>query len=181
MYTCGYSWENDVWSADVVAEAFYSVCGVDRTSVMVRTPVSAAFAQFAKRMRWPVYADVLAALCNDSVIPGGNLKCITPAGGGWPSIDSRFLFDCVRMARMRTAGVALRLPEGATVELWRDICGHVLSYFCYRMLADLLKRHSGQNISRYLADAVAIRVSQELMLPDVLRHHQAQFTRLNDR
>jgi hypothetical protein len=181
LYTRGYSWENDVWSVDVVEEAFYMLCGVDRNAVKVRTSVNGALAQFASRMRWPVYADVLAALRADSVIPRDNLKCVIPAGRGWPSIDSGFLFDCVRRARVRAAGATLRLPEEISVELWRDVYGHVLGYFCYRMLADLLKHHCGQNITRDFANAVAIRVNRELMRPDVLRHHQDQFAKLNDR
>jgi hypothetical protein len=179
LYSYGYSWENDIWSVDVVEEAFYTLCGVDRNSVAVRASVSDALAQFARWMRWPVYADVLAALRADSVIPRGNLKCVVPPGRGWPSIDGAFLFDCVKKARIRASGVVLKLPASVTVAVWRDACGHVLSYFCYRMLADLLKTHSGQNITRQFADAIAIKLGWELMQPDVLQHHKAQFARLN--
>ena len=178
LYTYGYSWENDVWCSDVVEEAFYTLCGVDRNSVTVRESVRDALAKFASRMRWPVYADVLAALRTESVIPRGNLKCVVPPGSGWPAIDRGFLLGCVREARARSAGVTVRLPKAIRVELWRDVYGHVLGYFCYRVLADLLKTHSGQNITRHVADAVAIKVSRESMPLDILNHHQAQFARL---
>lgn len=180
LYTYGYSWENDVWSIDVIEGAFYTLCGVDRNSVVVRPAISEALAQFARRMRWPVYADVLAASCGDSVIPRGSLKCVSPPGRGWPSIDSAFLLDCVRNARARASGVTLKLTAPLRVDVLRDVYGHLLSYFCYRMLADLLKTHSGQNIPRDFVNAIAIKLGLDLMRPDILRHHQAQFARLND-
>jgi hypothetical protein len=179
LYTYGYSWENDVWRSDVVEEAFYTLCGVDRNSVMIRESVRGALAQFASRMRWPVYADVLLALRAESAIPRGNLKCVVPPGKGWPSIDGRFLLGCVKEARARSAGVRLRLSEAIRVELWRDVYGHVLAYFCYRMLADLLKTHSGQSITRHVADAVAIKISRESMPAHVRNHYQAQFAGLS--
>lgn len=182
LYTRGYSWENDVWCADVVEEVFYTVCGVDRGSVSVRTRIEAALAQFAGCMRWVVHADVLTALRCNSVIPRGNVKCVVPAGRGWPSIDRGFLRDCVKgtRGRMRLAGCNLRLPKGMRVEVWRDVYGHLLGYFCYRMLTTLLRPHAGQNITRAVVDAVAIRVGRELMQFAVLQHYRAQFAGLKN-
>jgi hypothetical protein len=48
------------------------------------------------------------------------------------------------------------------------------------MLADLLKTHSGQSIPKDFVNAIAIKLGLDLMRPDTLRHHQAQFARLND-
>lgn len=180
LYTFGYSWENDVWSAEVIEEAFYMLCGVDRSGFAVRADIDRTLRHFAVRMRWPVYADVLASLHSESTIPRGKLKCVTQSKG-CPSIDSEFLLKCVRMARAKTHGVYLRLPEAARVELWRDVYGHVLGYFCYSILAGLVKRHCGQNTSRDTADAVAIRLNRELMRADVQHHHQQQFAELYDR
>jgi hypothetical protein len=178
LYTFGYSWENDVWCSDTIEETFYTLCGVDRDSVRVRELVRGALAEFAARMRWPVRADVLMALRPDSAIPRGNLRCVTPPGRGWPTVDKKLLLTCVEEARTRSAGTKLRLPGEVRVEFWRDVYGHVLGYFCYRMLADLLRTHSGQTVARALADAVAIKTSRDTMPAGVLKHHQAQFARL---
>lgn len=180
LYTWGYSWENDVWSADVVEEAFYSVCGVDRSEVEVGPRIKEALCHFCCSMRWAVRADVVMATCGRTAVPRDNFRCVIPPGQGWPTIDRSFLRGCARSARGETRPTDHKLPQGITVAVLQDVYGHLLDFFCYRMLAFLIKTHCGENISRSYARALAIGVNKTRMRQEVWNHYHKQFTSLQN-
>ena len=178
LYTRGYSWENDVWLADTVEEEFYALCGVDRGSTPVRIQIDDSLRDFVGRARWAVRADALAAVCSRAVIPRGNFRCITPPEKGWPKVDRAFLKSCVRRTRSDVPGVSVRLPSYIRVDTLRDVYGHLLGFYCRRMLTQLLKTHCKESIRGEHAGAIAIKLAREGMLPEIRSHYQGQFATL---
>jgi hypothetical protein len=180
IYTWGYSWENDVWSADVVEDVFYILCGVDRNQAEVRAQIGEGLRHFSCALRWAVRADVLMAACGRAIVPRGNFKCVIPPDRGWPTIDRTFLRSCVRAARAETSAVIHKLPSGMDVAVLQDVYGHLLGFFCYRMLASLMKTYCRESISRSNASALAINTNKCSMRPEVLHHYRQQFASLSD-
>lgn len=178
LYTRGYSWENDVWLAGTIEEEFYTLCGVDRHSTRVRAHIDDSLRDFAGRARWAVRADVLAAVCGRTVIPRDNFRCVTPPGRGWPKVDRAFLKSCVSRTRSEVAGTAMRLPSHIQVDTLRDVYGHLLAFYCRRILAQLLKTHCKESIRNEHASAIAIKLAREGMPPGIRKYYEQQFARL---
>ena len=179
LYTHGYSWENDVWSGEIVEEVFYTLCGVDRNQVQVREPISEALRLFARSLRWPVRADVTLGTCGRTVVPRHGFRCVTPPDRGWPTIDRVFLRGCTRNARSDTPGVVHKLPDHVQVDVFRDVYGHLLGFFCYRMLTHLVRTHCGQIINKHSANALAISTFRQHMRPEILDYYRRQFASLS--
>lgn len=59
FYSFGYSWENDVWDAEIIEEVFYAFIPVCQTTIKVKNDINEIYQQFLKDARWLVYADIL--------------------------------------------------------------------------------------------------------------------------
>lgn len=176
LYTYGYSWENDVWSAEVVEEAFFSLCGVDRRDAVVRARIDASLAGLHRELRWIVYADMVAlSRCRLAVIPRDNFRCVEPPQRGWPRVNVSYLRERVRDTNRRRTERPWRLLVRQSVVVERDLYGHLFGHFCYRMLRHLIHEYCGTPTGKDVAERFAILLSLERLSGPIRLHYEAQF------
>jgi hypothetical protein len=180
LYTYGYSWENDVWSPELIEDLFYTFCDVCRTEAQVGNTISELLSSFEKRVRWFIYADMLAFACGSSVIPRDGLACVRVQPDQAPEIDRTILYDRLREVNAARSPNRLRvLPGGFRVRAVRDTVGHVLAYFCFQLLRFLVKSHGGHGLRQSEVIPAAIRLARDQLLanPDLRSHYQEHFER----
>jgi len=177
LYTHGYSWENDVWSANVVESIFLMLCPVASGQLDVGPLIRRSLEILEASLYWPVVADFLCALMDATVIPRDSLACVIHDSVKLPQLDRVLLRSRVRAARSRRPkGCKLKGVQKPNVS--RDCCGHLFGHLCYLVLIYYLRTSECSiSLNKDVANALAIKSFSERLedTPDLLDHYRAQF------
>ncbi|MBD2539632.1 hypothetical protein [Coleofasciculus sp. FACHB-SPT36] len=180
FYTFGYSWENDVWCADVVEEAFYTLCPVSRNEVQVRSEINSCYEQFGKDIRWAVYADILLSCHGSSLLPRGKPESVISfEASGKPCVNRqrlRSLIQCKKQKKLNK----IFLGQKAQFHPLCDCYGHIVSSFSYRIIVYLLKNNSNSPpLPKDYAYAIGIDKFVSGLINgqfiDCYKHYEGQF------
>jgi hypothetical protein len=183
LHTFGYSWENDVWNAEVIEAMFYTLCPVCRSGAAVKAEIDSCFDQFTREIRWAVYADILLSHYDLSLLPREKPESVlTIAAKGRPSLNRGRVHSLIRKVKGKRAE-RISLGRRFTFDPASDCVGHVLGAFGYRLLVYLLKSFSGiPSLPKHYAHAVAIEKLLGTLragrLKACRRHYARQFAAL---
>lgn len=182
FYTFGYSWENDVWQAEVIKAAFYQLCPICRSEVDPDVHIKPCFDDFDRIMRWVIYADLLLNLHDLKFIEFREKpdSIISPDITGKPQINRARIRSLIKQSKLSKTS---RLMAGRKVRLntKNDCYGHIFDVFGYRLLIYLLKIlcQNFPNVPKAIAHGIAIdKFTVEMQngnLPNLFRHYEKQF------
>jgi hypothetical protein len=155
IYTYGYSWENDVWTLDVVSCLFHQLHTGCRTRVRVRSALEQEFKRFAANVFWAFHGERIV------VSQGGpclnRTKCdhlIKVHAKAPPSVDLSLLRQLVKEMR---SGYRATKSKPSAPEPLLDCYGHLLATFAYNLLVYFLRTHAKiHTLSREVATPLAI-------------------------
>jgi len=181
LYTFGYSWENDVWTAAVLEEVFYTLCPVCRTTVKINHIIVTSFGSFERGTRWPTYADFICVKHEIALLPRQSPhKVIKTSTGSPPTLNTVTLRQCVLDAKSKRT-VPITAGAKVSVKPLLDCCGHIIGAFGYSLLIYLFRRFcKGTTYPRHLMDSVAIDKFFEKIrrgqLTEARAHYERQFS-----
>jgi len=186
IYTHGYSWENDVWQVEVVEKIFSLYCPGCPIEIDVNPEIQAWFSQLARDLRWPIYADFVLLMRNQSYrgIRGSVGRVLYFDSDRVPTINTRQLRTdfkaSIPSAKARAA--SHQIPSKFTSP--RDCFGHFLDSVMNLFVSAILKArcHRRVNLAPEIIHAAAVDALRQLLQsgsPSHLHaHYQTQFARL---
>jgi Protein of unknown function (DUF4435) len=62
LYTHGYSFENDIFTPEAIAEIFYFFCPLSRADTDIFPQINSWYSSFLSRLRWPHFTDLFARI-----------------------------------------------------------------------------------------------------------------------
>jgi hypothetical protein len=181
LHTFGYSWENCVWSRDVILAAFqkWNTSGPDTSAA--EAEIDDAFSRATVRLRWFVCAHCILVLSGSSGTQiDKSLGAVTTKAGRSPRIDRGYLLKIIRAGHAALAG-PVKLSSHARPDTLVDCYGHLLGRFGYQLLAYLLRKYGSiRSFPIEVATPVAIDASMTAIRSHEgrERHYAAQFARL---
>ena len=160
IYTHGYSFENDIFTREAIAEIFYYFCPVSRADVNIAPQVNSWYDNFTARLRWPHFTDLFARI--REVAGLDRTACrkyfVSNAYSAEPEI-----------CKYRIAAEVERINgtiQDRTFNLIfthrfdpKNIVGHILTVFALRCLTCLHSRHS--RLSKLTEDGVFASAIQQ--------------------
>lgn len=185
FYTCGYSWENDLFCDAILKDAVFSLCPIDPTAyeAEVTADISKDLKKFEEDARWFVKADILLCLCATGLFDRTDCRnSIKRSGGGRytkPFLQTTHLRRQVRQINDSKGNNRYNAPS-TRIHTVRDCFGHLLGLFLFHYFVYLLhKYHGDPSISKKNAFAVLISMLEknltEPTLSELRRHHDTQF------
>ncbi len=159
FYSFGYSWENDVWDADIIEEVFYAFIPVCQTTVKVKNDINEIYQQFLRDARWPVYADILLISNGKAGLfprKGSNKGLIKPDDNKLkPYIDRSRVHQLLKEARF-SKNDKIYLDTKIQFDVKTDCYGHFLADFCFKVIAFLAHKHSGEKLIKSQVFSIGI-------------------------
>jgi len=141
IYTRGYSWENELYNANIIERVFYDISRVDRTVVRVRTEIQQIMRRANANLRWLTYADFLLCIGGTSLFSRKGVEGAISDGARLPCIRRSWLFRELQrkrreLGRFRVAQNPIKLDPK------RDCYGKVLLTLSCRILFYLIKKYT---------------------------------------
>ncbi|MEK8021882.1 MAG: DUF4435 domain-containing protein [Candidatus Parabeggiatoa sp.] len=159
FYSFGYSWENDVWDADIIEEVFYAFIPVCQTTVKVKNDINEIYQQFLRDARWPVYADIILIYKGKAgLFPRGtsNKGLIKPDNNkSKPYIDRSRVHILLKKARS-SKNDKIYLDTKIKFDVKTDCYGHFFADFCFKVIAFLAHKHSGEKLIKSQVFSIGI-------------------------
>ncbi len=179
MFTWGYSWENDVCSPLTLCRVVGNVCLANYDSDEVDREIASCFQRFVNDVKWLVKADKIAHAHRVPLFGKG--RPIEKLVYGEISTAPPYLLrNDLRTAiqRLRSEHLAgAKLPKGLVplpiANPLREVRGHVVELFTFRMLQYLLGKYSKKSkISREEFKKALIReLNHQCRNHDEIRRH----------
>ena len=178
LSTNGYSWENDVWTSDVVFATFKKFNTSPQIEKQAEKLIDQEFANARTKLRCCVRADAILSSNSLEPLPRDKLeKILRPVKGGAPTVSLEAAKSVVRGRTLKTRPARLYGPK-VTLNTLRDCYGHLLGSFGYHLLAHVLRKFCGITVApRQLLvpaaiDAFAAQLPQD---PTLGAHYTALF------
>lgn len=143
VYTCGYSFENDVFNRSVLFDLFDAMCPEMLERPDIERQISDWCDRFLKNIRWPLKADILACHYRVSGFDRDKSQKYfeSNAYGSEPVVSrDRVYAEVVRISTEVRKGN--RVPIGLLRFEIEDVFGHFWEVFAYRVMSCLHSRHS---------------------------------------
>lgn len=138
--TFGYSWENDVWTGQVVLATFRRFNTSPEAEPEAQNVIDREFAGFRAKLRSCVRADAVLSVNLLDPLPRPEFaKVIRPVGGGAPRVDSSAAKSLVRGRRQKIRPTRVIAPN-LTLTTLKDCYGHLLENCGYHLLVHLLAK-----------------------------------------
>lgn len=183
VYTYGYSWENDVWQPEIVADVFDTVCVVDRSFINIQGMISSLYQGFAKEITTAVCADAFLSGTNTTFIPRDkHLCCLRVGRKVEPAVDKHKIRELLFHSSLTEEQVLNFGKKLHRIPL--TYCyGHLLSDFCYRVIVHLMHKVSKlPSIAKHYVNCIAIdKFLRRLSRKDFLhlhKYYEASFSAL---
>jgi hypothetical protein len=176
--TLGYSWENCVWTKEVVLAAFRKFNTSDPDTSQAEEEIADAFTQAATRLRWFVFAYCILVLAGSTSIDiGSALGAVTRKPADAPKINRKYLLKMIRLGHSTAGRVHLKTRIKTNTLL--DCYGHLIGRFGYHLLAYLLRKYCGvRTFPIDTATPVAIDSAVTMMQSSRAEHYSTQLARL---
>lgn len=186
LYTCGYSWENDVWNRDTIEAVYKRFCSGCPIETNVSGEVEAWCQRLRGTLRWGVYADYFLYLrgYRYDTFRKKAKKVIFTEPDGCPCIRRQQLLE--ELSQIRPRPNAIRSSRVKTrLDPLKDCFGHLLNEIASKFVNFLLQTKCSAKGNRRTEDIVCVAVSelQQLLtagaLPELNQHYAAQFCRFS--
>ena len=176
--TFGYSWENCVWTKEVVLAAFRKFNTSDPDTSQAEKEIGDAFTQAAARLRWFVFGYCILVLAGSTSIDiAGTLGAIVRKSADSPRINRGYLLKMIRSGH--SAAGRVRLEAKIKTNTLLDCYGHLIGRFGYHLLSYLLRKYCGvRTFPIEAATPIAIDLAVTMMQSSRAKHYSAQLTRL---
>lgn len=155
-YTLGYSWENDVWSLEILMAVIEKLVARDlepNLEAELRTRVI----KFWRDVYWAVRGDVLLVGNDMNVIPRQGVgRLLESDESGWPRVKRGELRKGVRLARNQADSTASQAPKDRIVT--EDRCyGHLVGQFFCALARAVLRRNGVKVVPNHFLVLQAVR------------------------
>ncbi len=169
LYTRGYSWENDVWNADITVSILEDLSGEQVDKKIVNDSIE----QFHSEIVEGVYADAMLFGTDSSFLPRkGHLKCVDCSLDTAPRIKSDFIENL-----LTTAGVSRSLIKSFgkynKINSPQHCYGHLLNDFYFHLVRyisnSILKI---KVINKDLLENLAISKFNQLMPSEIQDYYE---------
>jgi hypothetical protein len=159
FYSFGYSWENDVWNAEIIEDVFHALIPVCQTTIKVKNDINKIYQQFLKDARWPVYADILLISKGKAgLFPRGtsNKGLIKPDNNkSKPYIDRERVHILLKKARS-SRNDKIYLDTKIKFDVKTDCYGHFFADFCFKVIAFLAHKYGGEKLIKSQVFSIGI-------------------------
>lgn len=153
-YTNGYSWENDIWSVELIKSIIQKLTAID----LEHTDIEKNFTQFIKDLKFAVYADAYLFKKGDSFFQRkkGHLFCVDCNPLDLPSIrksaiDQKILDKGINKSNVYSFGYRY------SIKTIKHCFGHLFADYCCQIIIHYLKnRHGFTNLSKDLIYRIAL-------------------------
>jgi hypothetical protein len=182
LSTIGYSWENDVWTVDVVFEAFKKFSTAPESEKDAEQTIREGFENARRKLKHCVRTDVVLGANKLDPLPREKFeKILRPVRNAPPTISSAEAKAIIRLQRRKSKGKKLYAP-GIETDTLRDCHGHLLGGFGYHLLVHALNKFCGITLTpRQLLVPAAIDAFGTLLPndPTLRAHYAPQFAAIN--
>lgn len=155
FYTHGYSYENDIWSSEVIVNVIEQLSAVE---IKDRKIPADDFASFIKGMRLAVCADGYLFSKNSSFFPrpSGHLFCVDVSSPNLPKIKKEVIKAKIKSTTLTTSTI-YRYGKSNHIETHKHMYGHLLADFSAQYITKYLKiNHKLDGVKFDLIRRVAI-------------------------
>lgn len=158
MYTFGYSWENDVWSREIVVDVFEFYSNNPNSTSLAKQEIADRFEEFSRFVRSSVRIDAVLAVNSFPLLKREHFQAIISSpNAGAPQMHYDRRRSLIRQARLKRGTNKLSKVASRSIDVGRDCFGHLLADFAYGLLGHCLRKYSGvAPLQRIVADASAI-------------------------
>ncbi len=140
FHTLGYSWENDVWTGEVVLSAFRRFSNVPEAEGPASKEIRAHFARARQKLRHCVRVDAMLAAKGLRPLRREKFRrLLRPLKSHPPGFSRSAARALVKEASVRVR--PQRLTGGPTHDTLRDCDGHLLGAFGYHLLVHVLRKY----------------------------------------
>jgi len=182
LSTLGYSWENDVWTSEVVFATFKKFNTSPQTEIQAKNTIEDEFAKARSKLKCCVLADAILRFNKLDPLPRAKLeKIVRPSASGPPTISLETAKSIIRTQRLKVRPTRLRGPKVRPNTL-RDCYGHLLANLGYHVLAHVLKKFCGISVTpKQLLGPAAIDAFATLLPRDqaLTSHYNSMFGAIN--
>lgn len=183
VYTYGYSWENDVWSSDVLINAYCSITGLCKTKINECSKLIVDYYKYcSEKLQIPVKIDAilsqhsLSLFCRDSY-----KRYIEYDKVSGPKVNKVEIRKSIKTAREKL-GKPIKSPIATHIVFFIDCFGHLFAEFAYTFLRYILSKKGFSSIPRDYANSIIVdNFSQMLagdLLPVIKNHYTSEFSRI---
>lgn len=174
-YTYGYSWENDVWNAEVVKSVIEELTAIK----IEHSDIEDNFNAFIKDLKLAVYADGYMFKKENSFFSRKKspLFCVDCNPTDLPSIKKEEIETRITDKGLKKANLYSYGRRHSIVT--KKLCyGHLLADYCVQLIMHYLKnRHSLKNISKDIIYRIGLNkfFNEQFDSGDVYEYYQQQF------
>ena len=177
MYTFGYSWENDVFSAETMIEVISSLVPDPDSFAEARGHIEAASRQltkcFAKLVR---FDHALASAGSELTVRDELLRCIQQHEAKPPVINRSVL--AAEIKRCRTSSPARRMGSASSALPQRDLHGHTIAKWWLAQIHHVLRTYIGLKLSRQVLERLSISTYLRNTQADSWKYYRDQINNL---
>jgi len=154
IYTFGYSFENDVFHPDNLANLFSDLCPLCDDTTEIQRDVHELMNEYVTDAWWAHFADVCGQVVGRGVISRNQPQRYLVSGnyGSRPKIAKASLAIDVYRANTGRARPAVRGVQLKKEMIPRLSVGHLYAAFCFRLMAFFHNKHS--NTAKLTKDSV---------------------------
>ncbi|MEQ6119717.1 DUF4435 domain-containing protein [Reichenbachiella sp. MALMAid0571] len=169
LYTRGYSWENDVWNADITVSILEDLSGEE----IDKNTINDCIQQFHSEIIEGVYADAILFGSNKSFLPRkGHLKCVECSNNSMPKIKPEFLENLLSENGLKRKQIQ-SFGKTKKINSQQHCYGHLLNDFHYHLVRyisnTVLKI---KVINKDLLENMAISKFDQMMPNEMLEYYK---------
>jgi hypothetical protein len=154
LYTFGYSWENDAWNSELIADIIQTITAEKIDETIIKD----AYLEFHKNIKFGVFLDSYLLTKNDSLFDRNNrhLKCLDLDNNDFLKVDKEKLNEMISEKNVSKSTI-YRFAKKNKLNSKRDCYGHLLADFCYHLIKLLLKKEFGLRVpSKEICKRIAL-------------------------
>ncbi len=180
FYTKGYSWENDVWSNNVIKETILSISLADFDKEKMFTELDEIINQFRKDVRWLIYADMILVINGSSLLPREKpMSIITHNSRGLPSINRGIVLKKIKTKRSVTS-INKKISVKLKIVPLSDCPGKIVSCYAYSLICYFINKICKlKTIPRHFIDSFGIQHFHNFLInniiADIFLYYKNQF------
>ena len=157
VYTRGYSWENDLYNAELIENVFFEIALVSRNTVKVKKSIHNTMKSAVSDLRWLTYADALLCIGGSALFDRKNAESAVSHGTQLPHIRREWLTAELRKKRYEIGKFRL-WKRFVKLNPKRDCYGKVLFMLAYKILFCLINSHTNlPSLPKHYANVLMIK------------------------
>jgi hypothetical protein len=136
LYTYGYSFENDIWSENIIKEIIHSISATKPISKDIKDNIS----KFIKKIKIGVFADGYLFKNNSSFFqrPNGYMRNINCSPLDLPNVKTNEIGSRIIQKGLKKASLYY-FGRKYSIEVLKHCYGHLLADYCFQLIMHYLK------------------------------------------